>query len=63
MQVDIEWSSVITKAAEMDKSCDFLVSQHPPNKSTFKKLDWKPINRSLHTKVVSKKKGNPGGKL
>lgn len=79
MQVDVEWFSVVTKAAEMDESCDFLVSQRLPNESTFKTLDWKPINRSLHqrppnestsdsnrsphTDVVSKKKRNPEGKL
>ena len=64
MQVDVEWLSVVIKAAEMDESCDFLVSQRLPNESTFNFLDWKPIKRSPHQPPPNKSTPKtPGGKL
>ena len=48
VQVDGKWFSVVIEAAKMDKSCDFLVLQPPPNESTLKTLDGNPINRSPH---------------
>ena len=45
MQVDGKWFSVVIELAKMDKSCDFLVLQPPPNETALKTLDGNPINR------------------